>query len=134
MPSLKEHVRFIKVNIMANILIIDDSPIDQKELSGILEKNGHSVISADNGENGVEMANSQMPDLILMDIVMPGLNGFQATRQISKDSGTAHIPIILVSSKDQETDRQWGLRQGAKSYMVKPIRDKDLLIEIDALL
>lgn len=119
---------------MANILIVDDSPIDQKELSSILEKNGHSVISADNGESGVAIANSQKPDLILMDVVMPGLNGFQATRQISKGNDTSHIPIILVSSKDQETDRQWGLRQGAKSYMVKPVKDKDLLQEIDSLL
>lgn len=119
---------------MANILIVDDSPIDQKELTNILEKSGHSVISADNGENGVKMANSQKPDLILMDVVMPGLNGFQATRQISKGSDTSHIPIILVSSKDQETDRQWGLRQGAKSYMVKPVKDKELLSEIDSLL
>ncbi len=119
---------------MANILIIDDSPIDIKELSGILEKNGHSVISADNGENGVKMAKSKKPDLILMDVVMPGLNGFQATRQISKGDDTSHIPIILVSSKDQETDRQWGLRQGAKSYMVKPVKDKELLQEIDSLL
>ncbi|MCR8924066.1 response regulator [Dasania sp. GY-MA-18] len=119
---------------MANILIVDDSPIDQKELSSILEKNGHSVISANNGESGVKMASSEKPDLILMDVVMPGLNGFQATRQISKASATAHIPIILVSSKDQETDRQWGLRQGAKSYMVKPVKDKELLSEIAALL
>ena len=119
---------------MANILIVDDSPTDQKELSTILEKNGHSVMSANDGESGVAMANSQSPDLILMDVVMPGLNGFQATRQISKASNTSHIPIILVSSKDQETDRQWGLRQGAKSYMVKPVKDKELLQEIDALL
>ena len=119
---------------MANILIIDDSPTDQKELSSILEKNGHIISRANNGESGVQIAISQTPDLILMDIVMPGLNGFQATRQISKNPKTAHIPIILVSSKDQETDRQWGLRQGAKSYMVKPVKDKELLSEIDALL
>lgn len=119
---------------MANILIVDDSPIDQKELSNILERNGHSVIHANNGESGVAIAKSEKPDLILMDVVMPGLNGFQATRQISKGSDTSHIPIILISSKDQETDRHWGLRQGARSYMVKPVKDKELIKEIAELL
>lgn len=119
---------------MANILIIDDSPTDQKELSSILEKNGHSVSCAADGDEGVKLAARELPNLILMDVVMPGLNGFQATRQISKNASTSHIPIILVSSKDQETDRQWGMRQGAKSYMVKPVREADLLNEINALL
>ena len=119
---------------MANILIIDDSLTDQKELSSILQKSGHTVSCADNGDSGVKLAASEQPDLILMDVVMPGLNGFQATRQISKASNTAHIPIILVSSKDQETDRQWGMRQGAKSYLVKPIQDKDLIEAVNALL
>jgi twitching motility two-component system response regulator PilH len=119
---------------MANILIVDDSATDQKELSSILEKNGHTVSCASDGDAGVKMATSQQPDLILMDVVMPGLNGFQATRQISKADATSHIPIILVSSKDQQTDRQWGLRQGARSYLVKPVSSKELLSEIEALL
>lgn len=119
---------------MANILIIDDSPTDQKELRSILEKNGHKVICAINGESSVKLATSGLPDLILMDIVMPELNGFQATRQISKNAQTSHIPIILVSSKDQETDRQWGMRQGAKSYLVKPVGETELIDEINALM
>lgn len=119
---------------MANILIVDDSPTDQKELTIILEKSGHSVTCTDNGKSGVKLAQTKQPDLILMDIVMPGLNGFQATRQISKGADTQHIPIILVSSKTQETDRQWGMRQGAKDYLTKPIDNKDLISSVNELL
>ena len=119
---------------MANILIVDDSPTDQKELSSILEKNGHSVTCAADGENGVKMATSNQPDLILMDVVMPGLNGFQATRHITKTEGTQHIPVIILSSKDQETDKLWAERQGASGYIIKPASEKELMTAINKLL
>jgi len=112
---------------MAKVLIVDDSPTETYKLTGILEKNGHSVITASNGEEGVSTAKKQRPDLVLMDIVMPGLNGFQATRQLSKAPETSHIPVIIVTTKDQETDRVWGMRQGAKAYLTKPIDEKALL-------
>jgi len=115
---------------MAKILIVDDSPTETYKLTGVLEKNGHTVITATNGEEGVVTAKAQLPDLVLMDIVMPGLNGFQATRQLSKASETTHIPVIIVTTKDQETDRVWGMRQGAKAYLTKPIDEKDLLATI----
>lgn len=112
---------------MAKVLIVDDSPTETYKLTSILEKHGHSVITAENGESGVTTAKKDLPDLILMDVVMPGLNGFQATRQLSKAAETSHIPIIIVTTKDQETDRVWGLRQGAKAYLTKPIEEKNLL-------
>lgn len=112
---------------MAKVLIVDDSPTETYKLTGMLEKNGHTVITAGNGEEGVATAKVELPDLVLMDIVMPGLNGFQATRQLSKASETSHIPVIIVTTKDQETDRVWGMRQGAKAYLTKPIDEKELM-------
>ncbi|WP_444929313.1 twitching motility response regulator PilH [Microbulbifer sp. SSSA002] len=119
---------------MARVLIVDDSPTETHKLSSILEKNGHIAISAPNGESGVEMARAERPDLILMDIVMPGLNGFQATRQLSKDSSTGEIPIIMVTTKDQDTDRVWGMRQGARAYLTKPVDESKLLDTIGEVL
>jgi len=112
---------------MARILIVDDSPTETHAFRTILEKHGHEVLNAENGADGVALARQEKPDLVLMDIVMPGLNGFQATRQLSKGGETAHIPVIIVTTKDQETDRVWGKRQGAKGYLVKPVQE-DLLM------
>jgi twitching motility two-component system response regulator PilH len=103
-------------------------------LTTILTKNGHEVIVANSGEIGVEVAKKEKPDLILMDVVMPGMNGFQATRQISKDSETSSIPVIMVTTKDQETDKVWAMRQGAKDYLVKPVREKALIEHVNMVL
>jgi len=119
---------------MANVLIVDDSPTEVHVLKGILERGGHAVSSADNAESGIKAAKSVKPDVILMDVVMPGMNGFQATRALSKDPETQHIPIIIVTTKDQETDRVWGLRQGAKDYVTKPVDGNDLLAKVKAVL
>lgn len=116
------------------ILIVDDSPTEIHVLKGILTKHGYNILVAENGEAGVEEAKASMPDLILMDVVMPGLNGFQATRQLNRDASTSGIPVILVTTKDQETDRAWGLRQGAREYVVKPVEADELLGKIKALL
>ena len=115
------------------ILIVDDSPTERHVLSELLTQNGYQVITAENGEEGVEKAKSEQPDLILMDVVMPGLNGYQATRTLTRDETTKHIPIIVCTSKGQETDRIWGLRQGALDYIVKPVDADDLLSKIAAL-
>jgi twitching motility two-component system response regulator PilH len=112
---------------MARILIVDDSPSQLLGIKRIVEKLGHETLSAEDGAAGVEVAKAEKPDLILMDVVMPNLNGFQATRTISKNADTAHIPIILVTTKDQETDRVWGMRQGAKAYVTEPIKEEELL-------
>jgi len=119
---------------MARVLIVDDSPTETYKLSGMLEKHGHAVMTAETGEDGVAKAKSDRPDVVLMDIVMPGLNGFQATRQLTKAQETANIPVIIVTTKDQETDRVWGLRQGAKAYLTKPIEEKVLVKTIDEVM
>jgi len=116
------------------ILIVDDSPTEIHVLSGILLGAGYNVAVAESGEVGVDMARSSSPDLILMDVVMPGLNGFQATRQLKRDENTSNIPVILVTTKDQETDKAWGMRQGAKDYIVKPVKADELLSKISAII
>ena len=111
---------------MARILIVDDSPSQLMGIRRIVEKLGHEAVTAEDGAAGVRAAKEHLPDLILMDVVMPNLNGFQATRTIKRDPETGHIPVILVTTKDQETDRVWGLRQGAQGYLTKPFSEAEL--------
>jgi CheY-like chemotaxis protein len=120
--------------VMAKILIVDDSPTEIHQLAEILGRNGHDVISAETGRDGVTLAGSEQPDLVLMDVVMPEINGFQATRQITRGERTKHIPVIIVSAKDQDTDRVWGERQGASGYLTKPVREADLIGAINGAL
>lgn len=115
------------------ILVVDDSPTERHSLSEMLTKSGYQVVTLESGDEAVAKTQEIMPDLILMDVVMPGLNGFQATRSIAKNEATKHIPIIICTTKGQETDKIWGLRQGAKDYIVKPIGAADLLQKIAAL-
>ncbi len=119
---------------MRRVLIVDDSPTESYKLRTLLEKNGFVVLEADNGADGVAKTRTELPDLVLMDVVMPGLNGFQATRQLTKGEDTAHIPVIIVTTKDQETDRVWGKRQGARDYLTKPVDELLLLESIRKLL
>ncbi len=119
---------------MAHILIVDDSPTERHFFTSILEKNGHTVSIAMDGEEGVDKAKELNPDLILMDVVMPGMNGFQATRRLNQDAATKKIPIVIVSTKDQETDRVWAKRQGAIEYITKPTKEKPLMNCVNQLL
>jgi twitching motility two-component system response regulator PilH len=119
---------------MSHILVVDDSATDQYALRSILEKNGYQVSVANDGRQGVEMARQLHPDLILMDVVMPDLNGFQATRELTRGEDTSGIPVIMVTSKDATTDTVWAKRQGAQDYVVKPAKEKDLLQRITRLL
>jgi len=114
------------------ILVVDDSPTELHVITSYLIKNGFTAISAISGKEAVEAAKTQKPDLILMDVVMPGMNGFEATRMLSKDPDTADIPVLVISSKDQETDRVWAMRQGATDYMVKPVDETALISKIMA--
>jgi twitching motility two-component system response regulator PilH len=116
-----------------SILIVDDSPTERYFLNELLLKHGFAVTTAENADDALIKLRSALPDLILMDVVMPGMNGFQLTRRLSKDPATEAIPIIMCTSKSQQTDRIWGLRQGARDYVVKPVKAEDLLEKIAAL-
>jgi twitching motility two-component system response regulator PilH len=115
------------------ILVVDDSPVERHLLTELLIGKGYAVSIAADGARGIEVARHEQPDLILMDVVMPGINGFQATRSLSRDTATRHIPVILCTTKNGETDKIWGLRQGAQDYITKPIDPAALLAKIAAL-
>ena len=119
---------------MAKILLIEDSPTDTAVLTQLLERNGHLVLASTSAEDGIEAARRELPDLVLMDVVLPGMNGFQATRALSRDEATRQIPVLIVSTKGMETDKAWGMRQGARGYIVKPPVESELVASIDALL
>ena len=116
-----------------NILIVDDSPTDRQHLSDMLAKSGYAVTIAESAEEAFAKVKLKRPDLVLMDVVMPGQNGYQATRALSKDESTKNIPVIICTTKGQETDRIWGMRQGARDYIVKPVNQAELLAKITAL-
>lgn len=116
-----------------NILIVDDSQTEQIYLSEMLTLAGYSVQAASDAVSAQSLIEAKRPDLILLDIVMPGQNGFQFARQLNRDPAYTDIPIILCTSKNQETDRVWGMRQGAKAYLVKPVKKAELLAQIEAI-
>ena len=115
------------------ILIVDDSPTERQYLNEILVKGGFDVVTSDSGEDALAKAKMLQPDLILMDVVMPGMNGFQATRAITRDAATKNIPVLICTTKSQETDKIWGLRQGAADYLVKPVQPDELLAKIASM-
>ena len=119
---------------MAHILIIDDSPTDVRVFTTLLERAGHRVSSAGSAEQGIEMARRLRPDLVIMDVIMPGMNGFQATRALTRDPATQDVPVLIITTKSMETDRVWGLRQGARDFLTKPVGEKELLARIQNLL
>ena len=118
---------------MARILLIEDSPTEAAVMAQLLERNGHQVTTSGNAEDGIATCRRDRPDLVVMDVVLPGMNGFQATRALSRDVETSHIPVLIVSTKSLDTDRVWGLRQGAKGYIVKPPSETDLIERINEL-
>jgi len=114
------------------ILLVDDSKTELHHLSDLLGKRGFEVRTAENGEDAMKRLGEETPDLILMDVVMPGQNGFQLTRAITRDPRFAKVPVIMCTSKNQETDKVWGMRQGAKDYIVKPVDANELMAKIRA--
>lgn len=116
-----------------NILVVDDSATDRAHITDLLTRHGYQVHCAESALDCMAKVKQLKPDLVLMDVVMPGQNGFQATRALSQDSDTKDIPVIICSSKSQETDKVWGMRQGAKNYVVKPINDGEMLDKIASL-
>jgi twitching motility two-component system response regulator PilH len=116
-----------------SILVVDDSPTDLKYLTDLLAKNGYQVVTAQNADEALAKAKQLRPDLVLMDVVMPGQSGFQATRALTKDEATKQIPVIICTTKGQDTDKAWGMKQGARDYIVKPVKGPELLAKISAL-
>lgn len=119
---------------MATILIIDDSPTDVRVFTTLLERAGHQVVAVSTAEEGIERVRADLPDLVIMDVIMPGMNGFQATRTLTRDPKTQNVPIVMITTKSMETDRVWGLRQGARAFITKPVNEKELLACINELL
>jgi twitching motility two-component system response regulator PilH len=111
---------------MAKVLIVDDSPTQVFTLKKLIEEWGHETLVAENGDDALIMARQEQPNVILMDVIMPGMSGFQTTRKLSKDQDTQTIPVIFVSNMDGDADRVWGLRQGATAYVTKPINTESL--------
>jgi twitching motility two-component system response regulator PilH len=119
---------------MAKILVVDDSPSEMAKFRDILTRHQYEVIEAHTGDDGIQKANEFFPDVILMDVVMPEMNGFQATRKLTRDPKTSHIPVVIISTKNQETDRIWGKRQGARDYLSKPITEEALITVIRSVM
>jgi twitching motility two-component system response regulator PilH len=119
---------------VANILIIDDSPTDVRVFTTLLERAGHQVAAVSTAEEGIERVRAALPDLVIMDVIMPGMNGFQATRTLTRDPKTQHVPVVMITTKSMETDRVWGMRQGARAFITKPVNEKELLACINDLL
>jgi twitching motility two-component system response regulator PilH len=115
------------------VLVVDDSKTELMFLTDLLQKLGYQVRTAENAQDAIQRLAEETPDLILMDVVMPGQNGFQLTRSIARDTKFANVPIIMCTSKNQETDRVWGLRQGARDYITKPVDVNELQAKIAAL-
>jgi twitching motility two-component system response regulator PilH len=115
-----------------NILLVDDSKTELHFLSDLLERRGYKVRTAEDGEEAMRRLGEETPDLILMDVVMPGQNGFQLTRAITRDPRFMNVPVIMCTSKNQETDKVWGMRQGARDYIVKPVDADELVSKIKA--
>ncbi|NNM52011.1 MAG: response regulator [Pseudomonadales bacterium] len=119
---------------MARILIVEDSPTEQTAMQHLLSQHGHQVWVANDGHAALDMARQHKPDLIFMDVVMPGLNGYQATRELKKDASTANIPVVMITSKTQDSDKYWGMRQGAKAYICKPASEQEILDVVSSLI
>jgi len=119
---------------MALILIVDDSPTEVHVMQKALERHGYQTAAAENGAEGIRKAREMKPDLIFMDVVMPRVNGFQATRTLTRDPQTKSIPVVMITTKDQDSDRVWGMRQGAVDYLVKPVTEAVLVAKAQELL
>jgi twitching motility two-component system response regulator PilH len=116
------------------ILVVDDSATERRLMVGSLQSKGYEVITAADGEEALAKASSTRPRLIVLDVILPRKNGFQVCRQLKTTSDTRDIKILMVTSKDQESDRFWGMKQGADGYLTKPFSDEDLLANIARLL
>ncbi|NRB72128.1 MAG: response regulator [Xanthomonadales bacterium] len=118
---------------MAKVLIVDDSQLYRFKLRKLVEAKGHEALTANNGQEALAVARQEQPDIILMDIVMPGMSGYEAKRSLARDPATNHIPVIFVSSRSAESDKVWGMRLGAAGYVTKPVNSEQLDSAIDGI-
>lgn len=118
---------------MAKVLIVDDSQLYRFKLRNLVEARGHEALTAHDGEEALELARAELPEVILMDIVMPGMSGYEAKRMLARDPVTRDIPVIFVSSKSAESDKVWGMRLGAAGYVTKPVDPAQLDSTIDGI-
>ncbi|MDR0529076.1 MAG: response regulator [Zoogloeaceae bacterium] len=118
---------------MKKVLVVDDSPTERFAMTEVLKKHGYQILTAENGTDGINKVKTEHPDLVIMDVIMPEKNGYQATRDLKRDESAKNIPVIICTSKSQETDKIWGLRQGADKYLIKPVNEQELLAAIKAL-
>ena len=116
------------------ILVVDDSPTDRRVVTSVLQRQGYAVVTAADGDEALEKVTLDIPDLIVLDVVMPKRNGFQVCRQLKTTPATKDIKILLLTSKNQESDRFWGIKQGADGYITKPFADEELLNQVAELL
>ena len=119
---------------MARILVIDDTPSELDHITGLLDQLGHNFIAADNGADGIALCIDELPDAVLIDSTMPEINGFQTTRQLTNNKKTGHIPVIIVFRLLQEADKVWGIKQGARGFLIKPVTEQKLLKTLDSIL
>lgn len=119
---------------MAKIIVIEDAKTESLVISRILTNRGHTVLSAEDGAEGLSLVQKELPDLVLSDIVMPKMDGFQVCRKVKRGSTTSHIPVVLISSKSEDTDKFWGMKQGASDYLNKPISEEALLASVNSAL
>lgn len=118
------------MSLRKTILVVEDSPTQMQSVKLALQAKGYHVITAETGEEGLEKARKELPELVLLDVILPGKNGFQICRDLKTSPETKEMPVILLTSKDQESDRFWGIRQGADEYLTKPCTESDLLASV----
>lgn len=119
--------------MVQKILVVDDSQTDRDHLSKLLSGANYQVEVAENGEIAIEKVKSMSPDLVLMDVNMPEMDGFAATRELKNSAETKDVPVVLVTSKDQKADKAWGQMLGAAGYITKPYSDSEILNTVKAL-
>ncbi len=119
---------------MSKVLVVEDSPPQREMISSLLKDSGLSVTSAGDGIEALEQIQQDRPDIVVLDIVMPRMNGYELCRRLKDNPKTKELPIVMCSTKGEEFDRYWGMRQGANAYIAKPFQPQELVSTVRKLL